>query len=405
MTAELASETVRTESWSLTVPAGVTAGSALICIPTVHPRGDRRVIRCAQVALDAGYRVEFIWLGEGKPSAHPAIAEQLLPMPASTRDRLRAVGAVARRARALDAALWHIHDFYLLEHARRWSRRARRPVVYDVHEYYGDYYASKLPLPRQIQRLVAKQLDSYQARVTVRIGGANLVAARMSEAYDRLGVPRTISPNYPLREQFNVDIKPFAERSRRVIHTGSLTHLYGAELLVQLAARAEKRGLDFKFTATARFPDTVAAAEFERILSAHGKPSNLTLLQPVPAHEVPRMLQDYGFGLSLLLPDYPQVDLAVPSKVYEYAAMGLVTVTTPGASARFADQHSVKVALDPGNLDHALDEMVAVADSRAVASETTARAFKARDGATWEGACAPGITWLYETLLKDARFA
>lgn len=404
MNTESVSQVVTTDSWTLTVPADITADSPIICIPTVHPRGDRRIIRCAQVALNAGFRVAFVWLGEGSPSTHPAIQEQLLPVPANTKARLLAVRAVGRRARSVDAILWHIHDFYMLGQARRWNWKSRRPVVYDVHEYYGEYYAEKLPIPDAMRKRTTAYLDAYQARVTAKIGGANLVAAEMGEAYNRIGAPYTVSPNFPSSEQFDLEVTPFGERSKNVIHTGSLTHLYGAELLVQLAARANERGLNFSFAGVARFPDSVAAAEFARILAAYGNPANLSLLPPVPAHEVPHLLQNYGFGLSLLLPTYPQVDLAVPSKVYEYAAMGLVTVTTQGASARFAGERSVSIVLDPQNLDGALDAMVEVAASATVAAETTNRAIEARRTTTWEGTCAPGLTGLYSKLLKDDRF-
>ncbi|MBO3663533.1 hypothetical protein [Microbacterium stercoris] len=299
---------------------------------------------------------------------------------------------------------WHIHDFYMLGEARKWNRKSHRPVVYDVHEYYGEYYAGKLPLPGPVRRAVARLLDSYQARTTAKIGGANLVAAEMSPAYARYGAPYTVSPNYPSSAQFAIDIKPFGERANRVIHTGSLTHLYGASLLVKLAARSQERGLDFSFSGTARFPDEVTAAEFDEVLSAHGNPTNLTLLAPVPAHDVAPLLQDYAFGLSLLLPTYPQVDLAVPSKVYEYAAMGLVIVTTPGASLRFARDHSVTIELDPENLDAALDAMLGVAASETIESDTAVHASEARSSTTWEGTCAPGLTSLYAALDADLRF-
>lgn len=399
---------VETDAWKLVVPRHVTADSPVICIPTVHPRGDRRIVRCAQVALDAGFRLSFIWLGEGVPSDHPAIQEQLLPTPGSARERILATRAVARAASDVEAALWHIHDYYMLAQGRRWHRRCGRPVVYDVHEYYGDYYASKFPLPARFRRILANQLDRYQARMVAGMGGANLVAADMSPAFERRGVPISTCPNFPSIEQFREDlVAPFAERSADVVYTGSLTRSYGMEMLVALAARAHERGDTFRFRAISRFPSEDARTDFARLVSDAGNPPNLTILEPMASHEIPSLLAQSGFGLSLLHPSDPQFEIAVNSKNYEYAVMGIVVVATNGAALKqFVSQFAVGTTANSTELDTLLDSMKMFAtepadtDAKLRMTMATARRYF-----TWEGQCAPELTNLYERVLNTPTSA
>src|SRR4051812_18507520 len=112
---------VETKYWRIRVPCGSRLNRA-ICVPTVHPIGDQRVLRTTQAAVDAGYDVHIIWLG-GDPgdSAHgDRIVETRLPAARSFLDRLRKLVSVTRMAWTSDAQMWHIHDFYMLVPAYIW---------------------------------------------------------------------------------------------------------------------------------------------------------------------------------------------------------------------------------------------------------------------------------------------
>lgn len=292
----------------------------------------------------------------------------------------------------------------MLGHGRRWHHKTGRPVVYDVHEYYGEYYASKLPLPGPLRRVLAEQVDRYQARTVAAMGGANLVAEAMSPAFERLRVPTSVCPNFPSADQFRDDlVRPFSERSTNVVYTGSLTRSYGMELLVALAARSHERRDPFRFRAISRFPSEEARADFMRLVSEAGDPPNLTLIDAIPSHAIPSLLADNGFGLSLLQPSNPQFDIAVGSKNYEYSVMGLVLVGTSGAALqRFASEFAVGTTAAPNELDSLLDGMKEFASDVSGTDAALQRAMaKARREFTWEGRCAPSLTSLYQQVLGE----
>lgn len=390
---EQSPRSVGTEAWLLNVPPTVTEASPLMVVPTVHPRGDRRIVRCAQVALDQGFRVHFIWLGEGESSFDAAVTETVLPSPSNARERIGMVATVARIAASKPAALWHIHDYYMLSRAKRWSRKTRRPVLYDVHEYYASYYSEKLPLPRLARRGAAAAIELYQVSAAKKLGAANLVTDKMAETFRSAGVPVAVSPNYPMLAQFqDLPSVAFEGRRWRVLHIGTLSREYGTELLVELAARSAERGLPFEFNIVARFPSPDHETDFHHLLDAAARPTNIEMLAARPTHEMPALLARMGFGLSLLMPD-GQNESAIPSKNYEHAMAGLVNVVTVRQAQRaFSEENAVTVSGDAGSVDAILDGMLRLAESPVETDAALrAKSTEAKERFTWERGVAPAL--------------
>lgn len=398
-------DTIITDAWRLTVPHTICQNSPLLVIPTVHPRGDRRIIRCAQVAIDAGFRVHFLWLGSGEASSDFRVSETLFSEPRNTLQRICMVPRIARSAAELNGQLWHIHDYYFLSVAKRWKRLGKRAVLYDVHEYYGVYYASKLPVPARIQRIAAAIIENYQVRSARKLGAANVVTEQMAQTFRSKGVPVSISPNYPTLSQFGaLPVIPFRDRRWSVIHIGTLTREYGTQLLVDLAARSLQRGLPFEFSVVERFPSSDYARAFDQLLDKAGRPKNLKLVSARPTHQMPELLADAGFGLSLLSSD-GQNEAAVPSKSYEHLIAGLVGVVTDRAAQRqFTEAFGVAVSDHSDNVDSILDKMLRLTENPEVTEAVLKeKAASARVRFTWEHAVEPGLRSMFLQLLNEPK--
>ncbi|WP_136052063.1 glycosyltransferase [Microbacterium sp. K36] len=334
-------------AWVLHAPRDLSPDAPIVCVPTVHPRGDQRVIRVAQAALDAGFRVAFIWPGTGSPSEDARAAEVLLRPPQSTRERLRLVTTVDRRAREAEADVFHIHDLYLLPFAARWARRRGVPFVYDVHEHYGTYYASRLRLSGRLRDLTARLIDAVQRRWVRANGGVDAVADEIAAPYREAGIPVSVSPNYPLtRGSTNIPVPALSQRSTRAIHIGTLSAPYGMERLVKLAAALRGEPDGFGVDVVGRFPNAQSRIDFEEVVRRHGSPDNLRVIPVVPAHEIPSLLTQYRVGLSTIEAG-GQNDIAIPTKLYEYVRAGLAVVGTDrGAQRRFLHEHGVGFVSD-----------------------------------------------------------
>jgi glycosyltransferase involved in cell wall biosynthesis len=394
---------VETPRWRLSVPDHVTADSPLVCVPTVHQRGDSRVVRCAQDALNAGFRVKLIWLSDDQdPSADPAVGETLMKLAHSTAERVSLVSRLAEAARRENPDLWHIHDFYLLPQARRWRRRTRRPVIYDVHEYYGIVYSGKVPAPGPVRRWLARRIDAYQVRSARKLGAVNAAAEGIARTFAGSGARVITTLNAPLGAPFgDVPLKPFSERARRVVHIGTLNEDYGMRRVVQIAAEAERRGLPHTFDLVDRFHNDAERETFARYLEEAGNPSNLRMVPAVPSHQLGALLGGYGVGLAVFSRT-SQNDLAMPGKLFEYSLMGLaILCTNATAQERFAGQWALARACPPEDVAafaDALEELDAQASR--LDQEVARKAEVARHSLTWEAVSAPALEGLYRDLVR-----
>lgn len=389
----MAERIVETQAWRISVPERLREDAPLLVVPTVHPRGDRRILSCAVAALEAGYRIHFVWLGEGERSTDPLVAETLLATPSGRTERIRLVSQVVNMATALRGDAWHIHDFYLLGAASRWRRKTGRPVMFDSHEYYGRYYAQELPVPASLRPTVERIVDGYEVRKVRALGFANLVAQQMSAKYEGSGVDVTVTPNFPLAAPYaSAGWAPFSPRRWRVVHTGMLSTDYGTELLTELAVRAEQRGLPFRFDVVKRFASPSLERQFRELLAQRGNPANLRLIDPMPAHAVAGFLAGAGFGLSLN-ESTGQYDMAIPAKSYEYLLSGLVGVITNLAAQRaFWREHGCSVVSESNDADELLDGMLARAQDPMSTDQALAEHRQlGLDSLTWDRACVPSL--------------
>lgn len=395
---------IRGANWRLNAPTAPVTGLK-VCVPTIHPAGDQRVIRCAQAAVDLGLAIHFVWLGSqvGDFRHDERVHESVLPPARSFRDRIRSMRRLIRKARSSDADVWHIHDFYLLPFAYAWSRRTGRPVLYDVHEYYPEYYSRRIPAPVFVQRIVERLIRSVERWFSSRLAAADAVSETLAERFRSYGVPAASTPNFPAIEPFDRTARPLTpDLLRRVIHTGTLTSDYGSELLVEIARQLAQRAPEVQLTVVAKFPSDAARADFAAALSRASAPANVTVVDPVPSHEIAALLTAHGIGLSTLQ-DKGQAALAVPTKLYEYAAAGLAIVASDLPATRGFVRTSAVGALAAADRAEAYVRAIldTIRDADAVCGSVDARAEAARAELSWDAACAPALQRLLQTITQS----
>jgi glycosyltransferase involved in cell wall biosynthesis len=299
-----------------------------------------------------------------------------------------------------DADAWHIHDFYMLPLALMWHFLARRPVIYDVHEYYGELYAARLP--RGLQRMGRIAIERFQGWAAARLGGANVVAPEMSPLFRLSKTSVAITPNYPIIESYGVpEGQKASDRMRRVIHTGSLSESYGSSILVGIARALADQQSPIQLIVVARFASFRAKVEFDSLLAQAGHPSNLEVIPPVPVHDIPALLSTCGVGLSTLQ-DVGQNGRAVPTKLYEYTLMGLAILASDLQAQRtFVVQHAVGRLVPADSIQSYVNALeTLVEDARNVSSAAKKAALQAQHTLNWEKACAPALRSLARGIIR-----
>ena len=386
--------------WRIRRPTSQFNGRTVL-VPTVHTYGDQRVIRCAQSLLDAGYGVHLIWMG-GVPGTSvwsDQLAETRLPKACSTRDRLIALPKLAYLASRRHGAAWHIHDYYMLPFALIWHSMTSKPVIFDVHEYYGSLYAMKLP--RNLRHIAESRIDRFQVWAAARMGGVNVVAPSMVDAFRNAGAPVSVSPNYPIAASFVSFRRPLtADLLKRVIHTGSLSPAYGSEILVDIACQLRDSGSDVVLHVVARFSSTKAEHEFFEYLDKRGSPINLRLIEPVPAHSIPLLLSGYGIGISALQ-DQGQNSKAVATKLYEYVCAGLAILASDlDAQRAFVQNHAYGVLVSPSaSAAYAAAILEIISNESGAIANVEDASCRALKDLSWEFGASPELQALARSLI------
>lgn len=325
-----------TSNWVLETPDTSGEGSPRLVLATIHPRGDQRVAKCIQSLLDAGCRLHVIWLGEVAETREfdSWLTETVLPRASSTRDRLRSTWTVLGRALRVSGDGIYLHDFYMLPHGIIWKMVKRGRLVFDSHEHYVDLYAAKLP--GSARRFGRRLLMSLYRALVRPVDGFSVVGPEMVDGIPRRGRPVIWTPNYPSAAIFSGTPRRLVpEALSTVVHSGTLTETYGSELLVEAARLISQRKLPLTVTAVKRFPSHQAEQRFMQLYEEAGSPSSLHLVDPRPAHEMQAFIAEFGIGLSMIQPG-GQNHLAVATKLYEYATVGLaVCVSDLRAQADF----------------------------------------------------------------------
>ncbi|MFV0407816.1 MAG: glycosyltransferase [Propioniciclava sp.] len=294
----------------------------VLVVTITHPPVDARIYHRQIGALveaghDVTYAAPFTAFGQSPPNLLRTVN-----LPRSSGNILRRIPAILAAARLIrhertrqDLIL--VHDPELLAAlALAQPNPNRGPVlVWDVHEDVPAQ-AAMLRLPSGIQLMISRILR-----------GVELIAERrvrllLAEAgyRDNFREGHPVVPN-------SVRVPPGdrmpAETTPRVIYVGALTWARGARELITVAGQIPEA----KFEIIGNAPPDVAAA-----LTEAASASNIDYRGFVPNDQALTRLPGALVGLSLLH-DQPNYAHSQPTKVMEYMAHGLPTVTTPNPAS------------------------------------------------------------------------
>ncbi len=225
--------------------------------------------------------------------------------------------AVYKKALEIDADLYHLHDPELLIFALRLKRRGKK-VIFDSHEFYGLQIREKEFLPKVLRNAIASLYLKYEAYVCRKIDAVVQVCTINGVDYfDQRSKQTIFVTNAPDISVFlpNNGI-PFTKRSS-IIYLGGLTHSRGITNLVEASAYTS---VQITLAGPIEEPyktDLELLPEFKSI----------AYLGILDKQEVINCLNQSLAGIATLLNigQYNKID-ALPTKVYEYMAMGIPVI-------------------------------------------------------------------------------
>jgi len=229
------------------------------------------------------------------------------PVPRSR--RARAGWDIARRARAMDADAYHVHDPEMLPQALWLQRVTGRPVIYDAHEYLGETARTKRWIPAPLRRPIAALAAGAERAAGRRLAGVVTANEDLATRFAAAGCHAVSVANSPFASEFGHAGEP---EGGIVLYVGGLGPLRGLPLMLEA------------------FPQ-VGVHGARLLLAGPGDPGDLPPgvehLGVVDHSEVPHLLARASVAW-IPLRRHGNYDRAVPTKLVEAMAMGRPVVAS-----------------------------------------------------------------------------
>lgn len=360
------------------------SGRRVAILTSVHPPFDPRIFyREAVSAAAAGFEVTVL-----APGAPRTVRDgvRVAPIPAVGRGRwarpLRWPLLFVRALR-MRADLYHFHDPELLPWGLLLKWTARRPVIYDSHEYFPESLESKHWIPRPLRRPASRLAAIVEREVARRLDGVVAVTEDMAERFRRVQPNSVAVMNFPPAPE--EEPPPYEAREEAVVYAGLMNPERGITIVPRVAELLRRRRPEARLRLLGRLdrwpvsPELPDPSSWSRI--------GVDVLGVVPFPEVRSHLHRARVGWLPLDPRVPNSRRAWPIKLAEYMAAGLPIVASdlpiPARVIREFRCGIVVPGLDPEAHAEALAYLL---EHPSEAAEMGRRGFEAaRTRFSWEG--------------------
>jgi glycosyltransferase involved in cell wall biosynthesis len=300
-----------------------TRTRSVLVMTVVHNPSDSRIwFRQIDALLRSGWHVSYVAPFSGF-NQRPPIGDARLPGSLTCFDIPRAVGR--RRGRADRAArdmlkrLARHHDLVLVHDPELLMAAAGlrlRNLVWDVHEDPGAAVQVKEWVPKTLRPAAAALWRGAERKVE---RSHELLLAEFAYQ-ERFRRSHPVVPNTVV-----VPAKTVPPGRDRIVYLGTVTEGRGCSLMIAVArALAALPDRPVRLEIIGEAPEQNSAAA----LQAAERKGILTWCGFLPSHAALARISGALAGLSLL-DDLPNFHGSLPTKVVEYAALGIPVITTP----------------------------------------------------------------------------
>ncbi len=290
----------------------------VVHISTVHSWTDNRIFRkiCRSLARN-GYQVTFLVSAPTRQTVDDVL---IVPFE-SPRGRVARVlfnlPRVARRALAMHADVYHLHDPELIPLIPV-LRLSGAKVIYDAHEDLGKQLLEKEYLAPAIRPLAAaagRALCAFADRTANHVIAA---APKVAETFRADSC--TVVRNYPEQYDDGSGTREYGERSNRAVYAGGLTRARGVEQMID-AIDHPSVPPDWRLLLVG--PHSPADL-IDRLRKRPGW-SRVDYHGVLPPRDARALVDDCKIGLAVLQPIGQNPDV-ISTKLFEYMSSGIPIV-------------------------------------------------------------------------------
>ncbi|KUO72800.1 MAG: glycosyltransferase WbuB [Desulfosporosinus sp. BRH_c37] len=321
-----------------------------VCIlTTAHSPFDERIFhKEAKSLAEAGYEVVIVAPHE-KSEVKEGIRIQAVAPLSSRKDRIWRLKSIYRIALQENADIYHFHDPDLIPVALWLTRKRCKPVIYDVHEYYGDSLLTRYWLPRPLRKFVARTVDRVEKWASRSFAGIITVNGHMAELFRLENPEGEILHNYPLKRQFEFP-RPVNVKPPVILYLGGINRERGLEVILRAMPLVRRKYPEAVCELVGPAETVDLGPEFAD-LAPWLEQGNIRLRGKIAYEHVPNILALSSIALVPLLPTL-NYRKAIPVKLLEYMAAGLPVIGSRfGYIEEIITKNQCGLLIEPGDPD------------------------------------------------------
>lgn len=284
----------------------------------------------------------------------------------------RATRRVYRKALALNAELYHLHDPELLPVGLKLKRHGKR-VVFDSHEDVPKQILGKHYLHPVLRRLIAWVFARYERFVCSRLDGIVAATPSIRDKFAKINTRSIDINNFPMLGELDSKV-PWSGKSNEICYVGTIAQIRGIKELVR-AMELTDSGVRLNLVGA------FAESEVEAEVRTYRGWRHVNALGVQDRRGVADVLGRSVAGLVNLHPLINYLD-ALPIKMFEYMSAGI-----PVIASDFDLWKKIVVGsgcglcvnpLDPVAIASAIDYMISHPDEARTMGENGRRAVLSR---------------------------
>jgi len=320
----------------------------IVHVTTVHRPFDPRIFHKQLGTLqNAGFDTHLV---APHDRAERRDGVSIHPLPTGRRAwhaRLLLQPLAYRRARALNADLYQIHDPELIPMAWLLRQTSGARVIYDVHEDYR----TKGPVWGRVLRALERWAFRWVDHVL-------LAESSYQSVVEGTAADHTYILNYfrPFGEDATASPKP-AKQPIRLLYTGTLSNRRGLRAMIDLAEAIRRRGRPERLDVVGVCNRDRQRAAADARIRDHDLTNIVTRVgwdTYVPPSRMPPYYRRADVGLFLAEP-HSNLIRSMPTKFYEYLHYGLPIICSDLPLWRqFIEENECGVVVPPGDTEAVL---------------------------------------------------
>lgn len=329
---------------------------------------DKRVFHKEALSLvQAGHEVSHLAPGDGREWIQDGVRIVTYPAPRGLWSRLSQLRSLYRRARSLDAAVYHCNevDSWIVGAALRLF--ARRAFIFDVHEHYPEDFAD-FHCPLWLRPAARSALAVFINILSRFTSGVVLAKSSLEDSFSHLPRHRVaVVENFVSLSVLKVLEQPKSLRPPlRLIHLGLLSRARGWPQLLEGLALTQRR--DFELLVLGEFNDGTEA-EFQSEVARLGLNGQVRSEAWLPYDQAMAQVDSSDVGLIVFQPGYFNHVHALPHKMFDYMASELAIIGPEFAVdvARIVRESECGLLVDPSRPGSIADAVVRLCEDKELA--------------------------------------